>query len=93
MDTVLKMLVMIETNYSASGAINRHNKQCQYDIEIERKLRTKDWWKLLNTSIFGTILVDAINLHQVCAGPEYIEYYTNEWFTSLAHELIDNAVE
>ena len=37
------MTVMIEAYYSDSGAINIHNKQHQDDIEIERKIITKDW--------------------------------------------------
>ena len=93
MDTVVKTPVTIEAYYSASGAIDRHNKQRQDDIEIDRKLRTKDWWKRVNTSIFGAIIVDTVDLHQSCAGPEDIEYDPNEWFTSLAHELIDNVVK
>ena len=88
-----KMPVMIEAYYSASGAIDRQNKQRQDDLEIERELRTKDWWKQVNTSIFGMIIVDAVNVHQACAGPEDIEDYQNEWFTSLVRELIDNAVK
>ena len=93
MDSVLKTDVTIETYCSTSGAIDRHNKQHQYDIEIERKLRTKDWWKLLNISIFGVIIFDDINVHQACAFPEDIEDDMNEWFTYLSHEMIDNAVK
>ena len=93
METVLEMPVMIEAYYSASGAIDRHNNQNQYDIEIERKLITKDWWKRVNTSIFGMILVDAMNVHQAWAGHEDIEDDQNEWFTALAHELIDIVVK
>ena len=47
----------------------------------------------MNTSIFGMIIFDAINVHQVCAGPGDIEDYPNEWLPALAHELIDSAVE
>ena len=64
------MPVMKEVYYSAAGAINRRNNQHQYDIEIERKLGTKYCWKRVNTSIFGMILVDAMNVHQLCAGSE-----------------------
>ena len=71
-ETVLKMPMAIEAYYSASGAINRHTKQRQDDLDIERNIRTKDWWKRVNKSIFGMILVDAMNVHQACAGPEYI---------------------
>ena len=63
-DTVLTIPVLIKTYYIVSGATNRHNKQCQDYLEIERKLRTKDWWKQVNTSIFGIILVDSMNVHQ-----------------------------
>ena len=89
--TVLDIPVMINTYYSVSGATCRHNKQHKDDLEIERKLRTKDWWKWWNTSIFGMIIVDSVNVHQACAGPKEIEYDPNEWFTALYHELINNA--
>ena len=46
----------------------------------------------MNTSIFGIILFDTMNVHQACAGPEDIEYDPNEWFAALVHELIDNMV-
>ena len=39
------------------------------------------------------ILVDAMNVHQACAGPEYIKNDPNECFTELAYELINNAVK
>ena len=84
---------MIEAYPSAYGAIYRQNKHCQDDLEIEQKLITKDWWKRFNTSIFGTILADAMSLHQSYEGPKYIENDTTEWFTSLVDEMIDNAVE
>ena len=44
----------------------------------------------MNTSIFGMIIVDAMNVNQECTGPEDIEDDPNEWFMALAHELIDN---
>ena len=47
----------------------------------------------MNTSVFGMILVDSMNVYQTCSGPEDIEDDPNEWFAALAHELIDNAVE
>ena len=76
-ETVLKIIVIIEAYYSASGAIDSHNKQRQDYLDIERKLRTKDWWKRVNTSIFGMIIVDDTNVHQELSGPEDIEDYPN----------------
>ena len=38
------------------------------------------------------ILVDTMNLHQACTNPEDIEDGPNEWFTTLAHEMINNKV-
>ena len=92
-ETVLKTPVTTESYYSAYVAIYRHTNQCQDDLKIERNLRTKDCWKRVNTSIFGVILVDAMNVHQACAGLEYIEDDPNEWFTDLAHEMINNGVK
>ena len=63
-ETFLKINVVIEAYYGASGAINRHNKQHQDDLDIEHNLRTKEWCKQVNPSIFGMILFDAMNVHQ-----------------------------
>ena len=62
-ETVPKMPVKIDTYYSTSGAINLHRNQSKDYIEIEQNIRTKDWWKRVNTSTFGMILVDAMNVH------------------------------
>ena len=92
-ETVLKIPVTIEVYYVTSGAINSRNKQRQDNYDIERNIITNNWWKRVNTSIFGIVLVYATNVHQLNAGPEYIEDGPNEWFTALAHELTDSAVE
>ena len=42
-ETVLKMTVMIEAYFSASGSIDMYTRQRQDNLKIERKLRTKDW--------------------------------------------------
>ena len=47
----------------------------------------------MNTSIFGMILVDAINMHQACTGLDDIEDNPNEWFMDLSHEMTDKAVK
>ena len=85
--------MIVYTFYSAYGAIDRHNKQRQDNIEIEWNLRTKDWRKGLNASIFGMIVDDAMNVQQSFAGPEYIAYYPNEWFAVLSRELTNNEVK
>ena len=71
-ENFLKTPVMIEAYYSASDSIHAHNKQRQDDLEIEGNLRTNEWWKQVNTSIFRIILVDYMNVHQACAGLEGI---------------------
>ena len=92
-ETVLNLPVMIEAYYSDFGAINRHNKQHQYDLEIERKIRTKHWWKRTNASIFRMINFDTMNVHKEWAGPEDTEEDSNEWCTALTYELIVNMVK
>ena len=79
------MSVTIEAYYSYSVSINRHNKQYQDDLEIEQNLITKDWWKRVNTSMFGTVLFYSMNMNKACAGLEEIEDNPNEWFTYLVH--------
>jgi hypothetical protein len=89
----VQMPKMVESYYDACGAIDKHNKQRQDDLEIERKMRTKVWWKRVNTSIFGMIVVDAMNVHQACVESRRIDEDSNKWISGLAHELINNRVD
>ena len=51
------------------------------------------WWKRVCTSIFGMIVVDAMNVHQACVERCNIDPDSNAWITGLAHELINNTVD
>jgi hypothetical protein len=41
-----------EMYYATCGAIDRHNRLCQDDLRIEKKIETKDWSRRVNLSIF-----------------------------------------
>ena len=44
-------------------------------------------------TIFGMIVIDALNFHQACMVPSEISDSQNDWFRALAHELILNTVD
>ena len=47
-----------EIYYSACAAVDQHNRDRQDTLCIELKLKTHDWARRVNLSIFGMIVVD-----------------------------------
>jgi hypothetical protein len=83
---------MTKSYYDICGAIDQHNRQRQDDLEFERWLRTKVWYKRVGSSIHGFVIVDAVNLHQIMAG-EGCDDDPDTWYCNLAEQLIDNNVD
>ena len=84
---------LVESYFGFCSKIDELNKQRQNDLEIEKYVRTHDWWKRLGTSILAMCVVDAMNLHQQCKPLRYTDRDSNEWFSLLAEEMIDNNVD
>lgn len=72
--------------YSAAAKIDQHNRSRQADLGIERKLKTLDWSKRLNLSIFSMIVVDAMLVYK---SSTLSEETPNVFFHKLAEEMID----
>jgi hypothetical protein len=72
--------------YSAAAKIDQHNRSRQEDLGIERKLKTLDWSKRVNLSIFGMIVVDAMLVYK---SSTLSEETPNVFFHKLAEEIID----
>ena len=79
---------LVETYYSVASKIDRHKKQRQNDLELERYVRTHQWWKRVCLSIFGMIVVDTMNFHQSCSANTDPNPHT--WISELATKLINN---
>lgn len=85
----VSMPSVAETYYSVASQIDRHNRVRQSDIDLERTLKVMDWSFRLNTSILSMTFVDAWLLYK--NGVDSRERCDqNEFFTALAHEMIDN---
>ena len=80
-----------EVYYSACGMIDRHNRSRQDNLQLERKLGTKEWHRRVNFSILGIIIVDTWLVYKGffhdAAEPE------KDFYDRLAEELIDNAYD
>ena len=81
---------LVETYNSITRKIDHHNKKKQNDLELERYVRTHQWWKRVCLSIFGMIVVDTMNFHQSCSANTDPNPHT--WISELATELIDNTL-
>ena len=84
---------MVKCYYDTCGEIDRHNKIRQDELELERKIRTHDFSKRVNTTVFGMIVVDTMNFHQACAHPNEIDKCPDDFITYLSEEMIDNSLD
>ena len=80
---------LVESYFGFCSKIDELNKQRQNDLEIEKYVRTHDWWKRLGTSILAMCVVD----DQQCKPLRDTDRDSNEWFSLLAEEMIDNNID
>ncbi len=77
-----------EEYYDACGMIDRHNRSRQDNLQLERKLGTKEWHRRVNFTILGMIVVDTWlvwkGIHGEAAETE------KDFYRAMAEELIDN---
>ena len=79
-----------ELYYSANAKIDQHNRKRQDDLQLERKLGTKDWSSRVNLTLFGMMVVDAWLLFNGCRGYNK-EVSQREFYILLADQLIHNS--
>ena len=85
-----------ETYYDTCAAIDQHNRHRQDTLRIERKLETRSWDKRVTTSIFGMYCVDAWLMYRGCTTDSLHptpRLNQQEFYSSLAEELIDNNLQ
>ena len=92
-ELTLEQPSLVKCYYDVCSSIDRHNKQRQDDLELERSVNTKDWWKRVSLTIFGMILVDTCNFHQACVHPSDIDKNPDTFWTGLAEEMVDNKLD
>jgi hypothetical protein len=78
-----------EMYYTTCGAIDRHNRLCQDDLHIEKKIKTKDWSRRVNLSIFSMIVVDTWLVFNAMRNTPTVELNQKEFYSVLSEELID----
>ena len=83
----------VKLYYDVCGSIDKHNRQWQDDLELERCIKVSLWWKRVAISILGMIVVDTCNFHQACVHPNDIDSDPNTFYSSLAEEMIDNTFD
>ena len=74
------------------GAIGKHNRCRQDDLQLEKKLGTIDWSMCVNVSIFGMCVVDSWLAYRGCKG---IRCAIKQafFYMLLAEKLIDSMME
>lgn len=76
-----------EVYYNTCGAIDQHNRCRQDDLNLEKKLQTKQWHTRINMSIFGMGVVDTWRLYSICTKTNMTQ---REFYSQLAERLVDN---
>ena len=84
---------MIKTYYDICADIDRHNRQRQDDLELERIVKTVTWWKRVCMSVFGMIVVATGNFYSEVVHQSEVDKITDAFFTKLAHEMIFNGID
>ena len=77
------------TYYSACAKIDQHNWLRQSSIMLETKLKTTQWWRRVNNSIFGMCVVDSFLMAQGSQGGTKWNS-SSEYILTLIDDLIDN---
>jgi hypothetical protein len=80
---------LVETYSNLCAMIDRHNRQQQDNLDIQKKVMTVQWERRVNMGHFGMMVVDAYHvLAGVCNG---VYSTTSRWsYEQLAEEMIDN---
>ena len=77
-----------EIYYSINQKIDQSNRKRQDDLQLDRKLQTKDWSIRVNTSVIGINDVATYYLGKTCKW--WDERNPAEFYYNLAEEMIDN---
>jgi hypothetical protein len=83
-----------ETYYNSCAKIDQHNKCRQAELMLERKVKTKEWWRRVSHSLVAMCCVDSYLLMVGCRGTRDNGFSTaRHFFDKLAELLIDNTFE
>jgi hypothetical protein len=76
-----------ELYYQSCAMIDRHNRNRQDTLQLEKKLETDNWSMRVNMSILGMVLVDSWLAFTQCTNSEEKQ---KDFYILLSEELIDN---
>ena len=81
-----------ELYYSACAQVDRHNRCRQDDLNLEKKVGTKDWSFRVNCSLLSMVIVDSWLLYSGAQGSRY-HLVQRQFYETLATQLIDNTFD
>ena len=76
-----------EVYYNTCASIDHHNRHRQATLKLETKLKTHEWDRRVNMSIFGMCIVDTWLAWSQCTGSKETQ---SDFYINLAEEMIDN---
>jgi hypothetical protein len=79
------------TYYSTCGKIDQHNRCRQDSLNLEKKIKVKQWDQRVNMSIFGMIVVDSWLLYKGCTGGKKLHQIG--YYKALMDALIDSPLK
>ena len=82
-----------EVYYSVCSKIDRHNRNRQDTLRMERKVETRLWWKRVGTSLLSMVIVDTWLAYSQCILQGDEVESQDEFYGYLAEELIDNSYD
>jgi len=80
---------LVQLYYDSCAMIDRHNRQRQDNLDIEKKVMTLRWERRVNMGLFGMMVVDAYHLFAGIRGGVRATI-SRAFYEQLAEELIDN---
>jgi Transposase IS4 len=82
-----------EAYYNACGKIDQHNRHRSDNLQLERKIKTMEWWRRVSMTLFGMCITDSYLLMVGCRGENCGFRTARDFFDKLSEQLIDNTFE
>jgi hypothetical protein len=76
--------------YNACGAIDQSNRHRQDNLQLERKVETKNWATRVGITILGMCIVDTWLVYKLATNTSELQA---DFYARLAEELIDNTYD
>ena len=88
----VRMPAVCTTYFSAAGAIDRHNRLLQDDLDLKKTIETNDWSVRVNSSLLGMCISDAYMLYKGGRGTRSC-MKPHKYFRLLGSELVKSTYD